>query len=397
MTWALPPAATRTCWRDFFGRGTLQDFEHALAEFTGTQRAFTYSSWAGALYDILRNLAQLKPNAKEVILPRYACGTFVFATESAGLVPIYYDIDLSLMTRVDEVEKHITDNTLAIIAVNNVGTFSDLATLGNLAKRRDVFLVEDATYTLGGTYQRKFHAGSVGDTAILNFSEGKAIPVGGGAAVINNPDLASSYQRAAMDASAIRRRDRLRAYMDGLLYKMGTSRLGYSAFCALKQLKGGARAGSEGRITFELARRARFVESQFCASWPRGKAIRAAAYLERIEPEKQHRAAIAKTYENELDQRPDLFSLPSEKQQEHDCHWLRFPVVSQKELSSDFHRLYRMGITRLYGPDSPLRDEQYPGSAYLYDHLITLPTHYGLSTKRAIALAKLVERVLDKV
>ena len=35
--------------------------------------------------------------------------------------------------------------------------------------------------------------------------------------------------------------------------------------------------------------------------------------------------------------------------------------------------------------------------AYLYDHLITLPTHRGLDQRRAVALAGLVERVLDKV
>ena len=395
---ALPPAATRTLWRDFCvcGCGRDQGFEQSLADFAGVRLAFTYASWAGALYDILRNLARHRPDAKEVILPRYACGTFVFATESAGLTPVYYDIDMSLLSRVDDIEEQITRNTLAVIAVNNVGAFSDLAAIAALCKRNGIHMVEDATYTLGGAYQRKSPAGSVGDAAILNFSEGKAIPVGGGAALINDPGLAQSYQRVPIDTSAIRRRDRLRGYMDGLLYKMGTSRLGYSAYWTLKQLRGGTGTDSEGRMTFEVARRAEFEESKFCAAWTHGKERRASAYLGRIRSEKQHRRSIARTYETQLGRRPDLFLLPSKSQEEHDCHWLRFPVVGRQELSPDFHRLYRFGVTRLYGPGSPLRDEQYPGSASLYDRLFTLPTHHGLDETRALELARLVEQVLDR-
>jgi len=382
-------------WRDFLGRGAGPGFEQRLATFAGARRAVTYSSWTGALYDILKNLAHRRPDASEVVLPSYSCGEFVFAAQSAGLTPVYYDIDLSLLARPDEIENRISENTLAVLAVNNVGAFSDLAVIRDLCKRHGIFMVEDATYTLGGAYQRRFPAGSLGNVAIVNFSEGKAIPVGGGAVLINDPDLAQSYERVLAGASGLRWQTRLRGYTDGLIYKMGTSRLGYSAFCALRQLRGESGTHSEGRISFELARRIKFQESAFCAVWTRGQRIRASAYLERIATEKQHRSAMARIYEKYLGLRPDLFHLPSLNQHDHDCHWLRFPVVSRKELPPNFHRLYRFGITRLYGPRSPLRDEKHPQSAYLYDRLLTLPTHHGLDERRATDVARRIEQSLD--
>ena len=158
---AVPPSATRTRWADLFRGVQPRELEERICEATGGKAAFFYVSWAGALHDILVNCRAQKPEAREVILPRYCCETYVKSVEAAGLTPAFCDLDTTLMADLDAVAKCISPHTLAILAINNACVFSDLAAFRELCDRNQLFMVETATYTLGARYGGSAPSGSM--------------------------------------------------------------------------------------------------------------------------------------------------------------------------------------------------------------------------------------------
>src|SRR5205823_3260057 len=98
---------------------------------------------------------------------------------------------------------------------------------------------EDATYTFLGRADRDARRfGGYGHFAVLNFSEGKIIPVGGGAVVANQPDGV-----AAIDAVRARIAQRspgsvLHELASLCVYRAGSSRWGYTAYRLLREATG---------------------------------------------------------------------------------------------------------------------------------------------------------------
>ena len=125
----------------------------------------------------------------EVILPSYTfCSTAdAFALRGAKLV--FVDIRPDTMN-IDEklIEDAVTDRTKAIVVVHYAGVACEMDTILEIARRRGLFVVEDAAQAFGSTYHGRF-LGTIGDFNCFSFHETKNFSMGEGGALLL-PDLA---------------------------------------------------------------------------------------------------------------------------------------------------------------------------------------------------------------
>ena len=129
----------------------------------------------------------------EVIVPDYTMIASANAIILAGAEPILVDIDSkNLCLDIGLVEKAITSKTKAIMLVSINGRSPEMEKFVSLAKKYNLFLIEDAAQSLGSKYNTK-HLGTFGDIGSFSFSAPKVITTGqGGALVTDNKEL---YQK----------------------------------------------------------------------------------------------------------------------------------------------------------------------------------------------------------
>ena len=125
----------------------------------------------------------------EVILPSYTFTSTANCIVQKGATPVFVDIDENLFISVDEVEKAISRNTKAVIAVHIAGNCGELDRLKALTAIHSIYLIEDAAQTFGATYKDRL-LGTFGDLATVSFHGTKNITCGeGGCIIINNRQL----------------------------------------------------------------------------------------------------------------------------------------------------------------------------------------------------------------
>ena len=161
-------------------------FEKNILNKTKKSKLIHGDSWVLLLSNLLESLSS-KYNRNEVILPAHSCYEFTKAILLASLKPIYHDVDENFDVNCKVLEEYVSENTLAYIAVRNIGLDSYQKEIIDFCRERNIQHIEDSTYTiLGYSKKNKKNFGSLSDYSVLNFSEGKIIPVGGGALLFSN-------------------------------------------------------------------------------------------------------------------------------------------------------------------------------------------------------------------
>ena len=176
-------------WSDY-----LERFEKALAGYLGVKYVLPVSHGTGALH-----LAMLALNigpGDEVIIPDttyIACANVV---RYVGAVPVFADVDRATWCLdPDSVERNITKRTKVILPVWMYGNAPDMDGIMEIARRRNLFVVEDSCPALGTTYKGR-KAGAIGDIGVFSFQGAKIAVMGeGGAFVTNSGEL---YERAQL-------------------------------------------------------------------------------------------------------------------------------------------------------------------------------------------------------
>lgn len=165
------------------------EFEEKVAEFVGAGYAIATTSCTTALHLCLDILGIGRDD--EVIVPSY---TFI-ATSNAvlytGAKPVFVDIDLDTYNiDVCKIEKTITSKTKAILPVHQVGLPANIDPILELAKKHDLYVIEDAACALGAEYKGR-KIGNISPLSCFSFHPRKSITCGeGGLITTNNPGLA---------------------------------------------------------------------------------------------------------------------------------------------------------------------------------------------------------------
>src|SRR5579872_301013 len=169
-------------------------FETEFAEYSSVRHAVAVNSGTSALH--LALLAAGVGAGDEVITTPFTFYATVAAIGYVGAIPVYVDIDpatYNLDAR--RVEAAITPRTRAILVVHLYGQPADMDSILEIARRRNVMVIEDAAQAHGAEYKGR-RVGGIGDLGCFSFYPTKNLGAAGegGMVTTNNPDYARTLR-----------------------------------------------------------------------------------------------------------------------------------------------------------------------------------------------------------
>lgn len=172
----------------------LEAYEQAFARAVSGRYAISFSAARVGLYSLLKALGV--GSGDEVILQVPTHIVVANAIRYAGARPVYadcrledYNIDLA------DAERRITARTKVLLVQHTFGIPVDMDATRELAKRHNLFVIEDCVHSLGATYRGQ-PVGALGDASIFSTEETKMISTTmGGMVVTNDPALAGQMRK----------------------------------------------------------------------------------------------------------------------------------------------------------------------------------------------------------
>lgn len=167
-------------------------FEKEFAARMQTRYTLAVTSGTAALQCAVAAL-EIGPG-DEVILPAWTWHSCYAAIVLAGALPVFAEVDESFNLDPADMERKITPQTKAVMAVHLQGTPCDMDRVLEVARRHKLKVLEDCAQSVGGSYKGR-PLGSMGDIAIYSLQLNKSITAGeGGAVATSDPVL---MERAA--------------------------------------------------------------------------------------------------------------------------------------------------------------------------------------------------------
>ena len=159
-----------------------------LEQNIGANRALLTHSCTAAL-EMAAILINIQPG-DEIIMPSYTFVSSANAFVLRGGIPVFVDIrEDTLNINEALIEQAITSKTKAILPVHYAGVACEMDTILDIAKKHNLFVIEDAAQGIMSKYKGKC-LGTIGDLGCLSFHETKNIISGeGGALIVNNSEL----------------------------------------------------------------------------------------------------------------------------------------------------------------------------------------------------------------
>jgi CDP-6-deoxy-D-xylo-4-hexulose-3-dehydrase len=173
------------------------EFEKEFASYFDAGKALLVNSGSSANLVAFYTLTSPKLGERairpgdEVITVAAGFPTTVNPIIQFGAIPVFIDVDLATHNvKVELLEAAISDKTKAIMIAHSLGNPFDLDEVMRVAKKYNLWVVEDDCDSLGATYNGR-KTGTFGDLSTFSFYPAHHITMGeGGAVVVNNPELA---------------------------------------------------------------------------------------------------------------------------------------------------------------------------------------------------------------
>lgn len=169
----------------------VKQFEKEIAEKIGVKHAITVGNGTDALIIALKSLGIKEGD--EVITTDYTFFATAEAIRFVGATPVFCDVELDTYN-IDpsQIEEKITDKTKAIICVHLFGNACKMDQINDIAKRHNLYVVEDAAQAINSQYKGK-NVGNLGDVACFSFFPTKNLGCfgDGGMITTNDDDLAT--------------------------------------------------------------------------------------------------------------------------------------------------------------------------------------------------------------
>lgn len=191
----LRAAFERVYTRSWYIEGVEDEgFEKAFAEYCGTDYCVGVGNGLDALVMALKGLGV--GTGDEVIVPSNTYIATALAVTYVGAIPVFVEPDIRTFNiNTALIETAVTDKTKAIMPVHLYGQSCDMDPILEIAKKHNLFIVEDCAQAHGATYKGK-KIGTFGDAAGFSFYPGKNLGALGdaGATITDNKELADKIR-----------------------------------------------------------------------------------------------------------------------------------------------------------------------------------------------------------
>jgi len=334
-----------------------EEFEKKFAEFIGTKYAVACNSGTSALELIFR---ALNVAGKEVILPSNTFIATANAILNAGGIPVFADCDDKMCLDATDVAKRITPKTAAITQVHIGGIISkSTLELQKICKEQVIYLVEDAAQAHGSSLSGT-KAGAFGVAAGFSFFSTKVMTTGEGGMVTTNDSSMVEKMKSMREFGKVKKD----------VYINYHTSVGYN---------------------WRLPEVASLLGIRQLASLPE--------FIRR-------RQEIAKLYDEEFKDTPDIKIIHPEKNSFH--NYFKYTIVLPNHDRVKVHKaLDEHGIQPSgYVYEMPLHKQpvfseannlSLPNTEFLCEHHLCLPIFYSMTDEQVHYVASTLKKILNEL
>ena len=159
----------------------VQSFEKRLKKFLKVNFLGVTSSGSAAI-NLAYLILGLKPG-DEIIVPGFGFLAAANVAQTLSLKVVFADVDPNTFcVNVDTIKKVLSKKTKLIIVTHTYGNLCYMNKIVSLAKKRKIYLMEDAAQALGSKYKGT-QAGTIGDIGVFSFTSTKTLTTGEGGAI----------------------------------------------------------------------------------------------------------------------------------------------------------------------------------------------------------------------
>lgn len=186
----------------FINGPAVKEFQHTLEEYLNVNHVIPCANGTDSLQIAMMALGLTAGD--EVICPAF---TYVATAEVIGLLgltPVMVDVDPNTFNLTPlEIEKAITSKTKAIVPVHLYGQSCDMEPIMKLAKKHNLFVIEDNAQAIGADYNfsdgKMAKTGTIGHIGSTSFFPSKNLGCfgDGGALMTNDDELAIKIRMIA--------------------------------------------------------------------------------------------------------------------------------------------------------------------------------------------------------
>lgn len=170
---------------------TVIDFEKDFANFIGVKHAISVGNGTDALVISLKAMGI--GEGDEIITTPFTFFATAETISAVGATPVFVDVDKETFNiDVTKIEEKITSKTKAIMPVHIFGQAADMDEINEIAKKHNLYVIEDACQAVGGKYKGR-KIGTLGDVACFSFFPTKNLGCAGdgGIIVTDNDEIAT--------------------------------------------------------------------------------------------------------------------------------------------------------------------------------------------------------------
>ena len=179
----------------FINGAEVHAFQKELEAYLGVKHVIPCANGTDALQIAMMGLGLVPGD--EVITANFTFAATVEVIALLQLTPVLVDVDAATFNiDIAAIEKAITPKTKAIVPVHLFGQCSDMDAIMSLAKKHNLFVIEDNAQAIGAKYRsktgEKSMAGTIGHVGATSFFPSKNLGAygDGGAIFTNDDDLA---------------------------------------------------------------------------------------------------------------------------------------------------------------------------------------------------------------
>jgi dTDP-4-amino-4,6-dideoxygalactose transaminase len=200
---------TDTLSSDWISTGPkVKEFEAQFSRDTGAEAALALNSCTAGLHLALIALG-IGPGDEVITTPMTFCST-VNVIEHVGARPVLVDVQPdTLNISAELIERTVTKKTKCILPVHYTGHPCEMDDLKEIARRKNLFVVEDAAHAFPAKYKDQI-IGTIGDLTAFSFYATKNITTAEGGMLTGSPEFiekARVYSLHGMDRNAWKRYD----------------------------------------------------------------------------------------------------------------------------------------------------------------------------------------------